>query len=124
MIFLINFVVVFLFNSEARAFHIPEHAKITIRALDGLKNCGLLSNSWDQGWTAAVVRADQNEDYDLFRKWSKYSHYYNPLHPIRQMRADSSLSVIESVREIQKDFRNIILVNPSHTIISANQGKG
>jgi hypothetical protein len=96
---------------SAFAFHVPEHVKITSRAVDQLRKCGLLPEAWGPDWTQAVVRADEDEDYNFLRKWSHYSHYYNPLHPIEQSRADSSASVGESAQEIAAQPGDPLAVN-------------
>ena len=111
MLALIHLVAASFLFDFAHAFHIPEHSRITVRAVKDLEICGLLPTSWNQVWTEAIVRADENEDYNLFRKWSKYSHYFNPNHTVRQLRADSSLSVMESVQEIQKNSADSLLVS-------------
>jgi hypothetical protein len=97
--------------SSAFAFHVPEHVKITDRAVSQLAKCGMLPKQWGSDWTQAVDKADENEDYDLFNKWLKYSHYYNPNHPINQPRADSALSVNESVAAIEASPRDVLQVN-------------
>lgn len=86
-----------LFALPAFAFHVPDHLAITTRAVQELAACGRLPQRWTNDWTQQVNDADQNEDYNLFRKWSYYSHYYNPNHPLNMYRYDSSATVNESV---------------------------
>ncbi len=85
----------------AQAFHIPEHLLITQRAIIGLQKCNLLPQNWDLGWTQAIQDGNKHEDTNLFRKWSKYSHFYSPKKQLRSMgRADSMLSVQESEQSL------------------------
>jgi len=83
-------------SNPAHAFHIPEHMLITKRAIQGLQKCNLLPNGWDMGWAETIAQANKAEDTNLIRKWSKYSHFYNPNKKIRMPRADAMLSVSES----------------------------
>jgi hypothetical protein len=96
---------------QAFAFHVPDHVAITARAVNELSACGLLSPQWTTNVTAAVESADESEDYNLFRKWSYYSHYYNPYHPLDQYRADSSASVSEAAATITSAPLNAYAVN-------------
>ncbi|MGZ3649860.1 MAG: hypothetical protein ACXWSC_01650 [Bdellovibrionota bacterium] len=99
------------FPVPAHAFHVDEHVAITRRAILGLEKCGLLPHAWNNSWTDLIGKANEDEDLDVFRKWSKYSHYYNPNHPIDQPRADSSLSVRESVAAILQNPRDDVASN-------------
>ncbi|MGZ3688341.1 MAG: hypothetical protein ACXVBW_08580 [Bdellovibrionota bacterium] len=71
----------------ARAYHLSEHEQITRRAVAELNDCvpGLVP---DQD-AAVLVAADLAEDLNLFRKWFRYSHYFNPVKPIHLLRRDS-----------------------------------
>jgi hypothetical protein len=86
---------------EAKGFHIKEHDWITERALEGLRKCQLLPAEWDLGWSQAIRKGNKHEDTNLIRKWTKYSHFYNPNRPLRIGRADSLLSVSESQQSIR-----------------------
>lgn len=103
--------VLLLSSAPAFAFHVPEHVQITMRAVYELQKCGRLPPQWTNDWLETVVRANESEDHNLIRKWSKYSHYYNPYHQADQGRADSSLSVTESVAEINADPADVEGVN-------------
>lgn len=94
--FTLCFSLLLTISSSAFAFHIPEHNMITRRAIDGLQRCNLLPASWDMGWSRAIQDGNKNEDTNLIRKWSKYSHFYNPTKKLKLGRADSMLTVRES----------------------------
>jgi hypothetical protein len=96
---------------QAFAFHVPDHVAITARAVNELSACGLLSPQWTTDVTSAVESADESEDYNLFRKWSYYSHYYNPYHALDQFRADSSASVTEAAATIKASPLDAYAVN-------------
>lgn len=87
---------------QASAFHIPEHVLITQRAIEGLQKCNLLPKGWDMGWSLVIASANKAEDTNLIRKWSKYSHFYNPNKRIRMPREDALISVTESMESIEE----------------------
>jgi hypothetical protein len=99
-----------LFALPAFAFHVPDHLEITSRAVHELAACGRLPQGWTDQWTQDVKDADESEDYDLIRKWSTYSHYYNPYHPLNQYRDDSSVTINESVDEIKANSTDSLLI--------------
>ena len=84
---------------EAHAFRIPDHERITRMALSELERCGALPSDPDtasRSFLESVIQGDLDEDLDLVRKWSHYSHYYHPLKELDMRRADSSVTILES----------------------------
>jgi len=84
--------------SASQAFQLGEHRTITRQAIDEYNLCasGLLG----QTYAETVVSGNINEDLDLFRKWTSYSHFYHPTKTLTQRRMDSSISIIEIEYEV------------------------
>lgn len=110
---------------DAHAFRISDHERITRVALDELERCGAIPSDPDTASTAffeSVIQGDIDEDLDLVRKWSYYSHYYHPLKEIEMRRADSSATVLESEaalrqgRAVPEDLRAELLGRVIHHI--------
>ncbi len=102
-------VLVLLFQTQtklAQAFWIGDHAMLTQKAVLGLQNCGFLPQNWDQNLLTTLVNANRDEDLNLFRKWTYYSHYYNPYKVLNMRRADSSVTIHETTDSLMKLIQN------------------
>lgn len=102
--FLLPLVIASTLNAPlaAQAFWVGEHTKITAQAILGLQRCSLLPKDWDEGLNAIINDADIAEDTNLLRKWSRYSHYYNPTKKLNMRRDDSSVTVEESQQTLDE----------------------
>lgn len=94
-----------LFCYQAKAYWISEHELITREAMRGLQSCRLLGPHWDRYAENEVVSGNRGEDTNLFRKWTRYSHYYNPYRSLDMWREDSSATVKESTEQLEKSLR-------------------
>ena len=92
MKFLRLFLLVSFVVGSAHAFSVPDHRKITELAFEELQQCKLIPNSInvsnDGGYAASqiIINANLEEDNYLvngFKKLFVYSHFYNPLRPLK-----------------------------------------
>ncbi len=94
-------IVIILVTSEASAFRLPEHERITRRAVLEFNHC--FDNALSRTTENTLVSANKSEDTDLINKWLWYSHFYHPEKPLEDMRRyDSSVRVNELEAEIKK----------------------
>jgi hypothetical protein len=88
-------------TGSAHAYQLGDHAMITRRAVEELNVC--LSNIVGKDLEARVQASNRNEDLNLFKKWSTYSHFYHPKKVLSDMRRlDSSLRVAEVEHAVEK----------------------
>lgn len=90
---------------QAQAYWISDHHTITQAAVNGLINCNLLPKNFDGTAFDQLDSGNRGEDTNLLRKWTRYSHYYNPYFPIDMHRQDSSASVIDAVTDVESRLR-------------------
>ena len=90
-------------QNRAHAFSIEDHSAITAVAFSELRSCSLLPAGQDT-LEANVTSADIDEDLNLVRKWTNYSHYYHPFKKLDMRRADSSVTIRESETELAQLF--------------------
>lgn len=97
---------IFLLPNVAKAFWIGDHTMITARAVTGLQDCGFLPKNWDQNLLTVLIQSNRDEDTNLLRKWTHYSHYYNPNKSLNMWRVDSSVTILETTDELMKMIQN------------------
>lgn len=88
---LFSFALFFLFAAPAFGFHLKEHTLITVRALKELERC--LEAPLPKALSRRLVRANLAEDLNLFRKWSRFSHYFHPHQELPLRRYDASVRI-------------------------------
>jgi hypothetical protein len=81
-----------LITAKTHAFGVPDHKMITELAIEELQQCNrlppILSTQFDNKKTAAqvLIQSDLDEDNYLkngLKKTFEYSHFYNPLRPLK-----------------------------------------
>ncbi|MEN9723602.1 MAG: hypothetical protein RJB38_1588 [Pseudomonadota bacterium] len=86
------------FHATSFAFSLDDHAQITRMAAQGLERClpGLLS----QSSVDLIIQSNQREDVNLVRKWTRYSHFYNPERPFRSRRLNSHDRIVDLEQQL------------------------
>jgi hypothetical protein len=105
---------------SAWAYRISGHDWITHAAIEEFNAChpGTLS----RGDAFVVTLSDAEEDANLIRKWTEYSHFYNPEKKLNMRRADSSVRLtgidMDLVREMDRHKRHTysILIALGHAL--------
>lgn len=100
---------------EARAYQLGEHASLTRQVLKEIQACwpGMLSDSEAD----LLISSNLDEDLNLVRKESKYSHYYKPGEKLKMRRADSMVRIdriesqIGAILGIERDLRRRQVLN-------------
>src|SRR4051812_19619266 len=82
--------------SSAWAFSLGDHDRVTRQAAAELVKC--FPGELSPGDVNRLVWSDKLEDLNVLEKWWKYSHYFNPYHPLNMRRFDSSVRVRELER--------------------------
>jgi hypothetical protein len=93
-----------ILGPRAEAFWLRDHEYITKKAIQNLTQCGLLPSNWAPELEQEIIQANDNEDLNLIRKWTHYSHYYNPNKNIDMVREDSSATVGEALESINTNL--------------------
>jgi hypothetical protein len=87
--------------SPAYAYHLDDHQRITLQAVQELNACfpGLISHANE----TALWMSDLEEDVDIIRKEFLYSHYFNPYKHLDMRRYDSSVRVERLQSDLEQD---------------------
>ncbi len=98
----LSFVILGLvFCANAFALSLSEHEQITRQAVNEFNFC--FGDVVSPEILTLLVAEDCDEDTNLLRKWTTYSHFYNPEKRLRDMvRYESSVRVMDLEREINE----------------------
>ena len=89
----------FLFSSNTYAFSLGDHAQITRAATSGIAQCW--AGSFSEASVQALIAANQWEDKNLLRKWTRYSHFYNPERTFDSVRLNSHDRMIDLEHQLR-----------------------
>ena len=92
----------FVFSSNTYAFSLGDHAQITLAAAAGIEHC--LGRALPDASVQALISANRGEDLNLLRKWTRYSHFYNPERPFDSLRLNSR----ERIQDLEKQLRGCL----------------
>jgi hypothetical protein len=91
----------FFFVSKAVAFELAEHKAITERAVAELSIC--LKAPISKKMIRELISFNRREDLNLFRKWGRYSHYYDPQGKMLSRRASVELRLAKLEDDLKED---------------------
>lgn len=93
---LLSLGLVFFLHHSAHAFGLSEHEDLTRLAFRVLKVC--TPQARVHKYKDQIIETNHDEDTHLLRKWTRYSHYYNPRKNLKtswRVTADVRVSEIE-----------------------------
>lgn len=92
----------FLFLTPALGFcfSLHDHTQITKTAFEELNSCGF---TFTQQFEDEVILSNLEQDLNLFKKWTRASHYFNPYKALNMRRDDASVSISESESTLAMD---------------------
>ena len=91
-----------LFSPSAFGFSLDDHRRMTRQAFVEFNEC--IESEYSGKDEKYILKANVGEDTNLFRKWLKYSHYFNPKKKLKMRRKDSSVRVLEIQLDLSKYF--------------------